>query len=230
MRTTVTRSVALALTLAACLVLPEGRAEAAVIRGTLRVPAGSERTKSVANPYPGRAGSMPAAETRRGALRDAVIWIEGAALPARGPDSLRAGRTGQLAQRDQSFTPRVVPIVAGGQVDFPNHDRIYHNVFSVSPAKRFDLGKYGRGKSKSVRFDKPGVVKVYCDIHSNMEGFVLVVPNAWFARPAEDGSFELPPVPGGTYRLVAWHPDLGPRALSTTVGDHETRSVEVSLE
>ncbi|HET9252561.1 MAG TPA: hypothetical protein VFP58_10640 [Candidatus Eisenbacteria bacterium] len=224
---TKTRTALLAIPLA---VLLHGQGTAAVIRGVVRAPAGSERTTSVANPYPGRAGSVPAPAVRRGSIRDAVIWIEGAALPARGLDSLRAGRTGQLAQKDQSFTPRVVPIVAGGQVDFPNRDGIYHNVFSVSPAKRFDLGKYGRGKSKSVRFDKPGVVKVYCDIHSTMEGFVLVVPNSWFARPAEDGSFELPPVPGGTYRLVAWHPDLGTRAISVTVEEIDTRSVEIALE
>jgi plastocyanin len=226
MPTTAFRAVLLAVPLAALL---HGEGAAAVIRGVVRAPSGRETGGSVANPYPGRAGSVPAAPVRRGALRDAVVWIEGAALPARGPDSLRAGRTGQLAQKDQSFTPRVVPVVLGGEVEFPNRDPIYHNVFSVSPAKRFDLGKYGRGKSKSVRFDKPGVVKVYCDIHSNMEGFVLVVPNAWFARPAEDGTFELPPVPGGSYRLVAWHPDLGTRALSVTVEDDETRSVEVSL-
>lgn len=205
-------------------------AMASVIRGVLRVPAGSEKTSAVPNPYPGRAGSNPSPVLSRGALRDAVIWIEGAALPARGVDSPGAGLTGQLAQKDQSFSPRVVPVVAGGTIDFPNRDAIYHNVFSVSPAKRFDLGKYGRGKSKSVRFDKPGVVKVYCDIHSNMEGFVIVVPNSWFARPAEDGSFFLPEVPAGSYRLVAWHPDYGTRALAVTVGEHETRSVEVALE
>ena len=227
MLTIALRTALLTIPLAALL---HGEAMASVIRGVLRAPAGSERTKTVSNPYPGRAGSNPAPVATRGALRDAVIWIEGAALPARGLDSLRAGRTGQLAQKDQNFAPRVVPVVAGGQVDFPNRDAIYHNVFSVSPAKRFDLGKYGRGKSKSVRFDKPGVVKVYCDIHSNMEGFVLVVPSSWFARPAEDGSFELPAVPAGSYRLVAWHPDLGTRALSVTVEENETRSVEVALE
>ena len=205
-------------------------ARASVIRGVLRVPAGSEKTSAVPNPYPGRAGSNPSPVMSRGALRDAVIWIEGAALPARGVDAPAAGLAGQLAQKDQSFSPRVVPVVAGGTIDFPNRDAIYHNVFSVSPAKRFDLGKYGRGKSKSVRFDKPGVVKVYCDIHSNMEGFVIVVPNSWFARPADDGSFVLPEAPAGTYRLVAWHPDFGTKALSVTVEENETRSVEVALE
>ena len=207
------------------------QAQAAVIRGVVRVPAGSETVRSVANPYPGRAGSVPATGIRRGALRDAVIWIEGAA-PATGTaaDSLLAAkRMGQLAQKDQSFVPRVTPIAAGGRVDFPNRDPIYHNVFSVSPTRRFDLGKYGRGKSKAVRFDKPGVVKVYCDIHSNMEGIVLVLPNGWFAQAGEDGSFELPPVPAGSYLVKAWHPDLGERSVSVTVGEDETRSVEVSF-
>jgi plastocyanin len=205
-------------------------APAAVIRGTLRVPAGSEKKTSVANPYPGRAGSMPPAEVRRGALQDALIWIEGPTPAGRPPDSLFAtARTGQLAQKDQSFSPRVVPVAVGGQIEFPNRDPIYHNVFSVSPAKRFDLGKYGRGKSKSVRFDKPGVVKVYCDIHSNMEGFIVVVPNGWFTRVADDGSFELPPLPSGTYRVQAWHPDLGTKSVSVTVAEDETRSIEVAF-
>jgi plastocyanin len=222
------RSAVLVASIAFC--LDHAEASAAVIRGTLRAPAGSEKKTSVANPYPGRAGSMPPAEVRRGVLQDAVIWIEGPTPTGLPPDSLRApGRTGQLAQKDQSFSPRVVPVMVGGYVEFPNRDPIYHNVFSVSPAKRFDLGKYGRGKSKSVRFDKPGVVKVYCDIHSNMEGFVLVVPNGWFTRAAEDGAFELPPLPSGTYRVQAWHPDLGTKSVSVTVGENETRSVEVSF-
>jgi plastocyanin len=223
------RAALLALALA-LLAIAHAPAAAAVIRGNLRAPAGSERTTSAPDPYAGRAGSMAAAPLRRGALRDAVIWIEGASPGGVSADSLHASRrVGQLAQKDQSFSPRVVPVVAGGQIEFPNRDPIYHNVFSVSPAKRFDLGKYGRGKSRSVRFDKPGVVKVYCDIHSNMEGFVLVLPNPWFARAADDGSFELPVVTAGTYRVKAWHPDLGERTLSVTVGEDETREVEVSF-
>ena len=83
--------------------------------------------------------------------------------------------------------------------------------------------------AKSIRFDKPGVVKVYCDIHSNMEGIVLVLPNAWFAQPGDDGTFELPSVPAGAYRLRAWHPDLGERTFDLTLGEDETRSVEVSF-
>ena len=228
MRRSASRWAVLATPLA--LFLAPGESVAAVIRGTLRAPRAVEQKQPAPNPYPGRAGSMQPAEVRRGDVRDAVIWIDGPA-PAQAPDALRApARAHQLAQKDQSFAPRVVPVVMGGEVEFPNRDPIYHNVFSVSPAKRFDLGKYGRGKSKSVRFDKLGVVKVYCDIHSNMEGFVLVVPNAWFTRAAEDGTFDLPPVPAGTYRVKVWHPDLGERSLSVTVGEDETRSVEVSLD
>jgi plastocyanin len=176
-----------------------------------------------------RSGRIGQEDLRREPLSGAR-GIDGPTPAGRPPDSLFAtSRTGQLAQKDQSFSPRVVPVAVGGQIEFPNRDPIYHNVFSVSPAKRFDLGKYGRGKSKSVRFDKPGVVKVYCDIHSNMEGFIVVVPNAWFTRVADDGSFELPPLPSGTYRVQAWHPDLGTKSVSVTVGEDETRSIEVAF-
>jgi hypothetical protein len=93
--------------------------------------------------------------------------------------------------------------------------------------KRFDLGKYGRGKSKSVRFTKAGVVNVFCDIHSDMAGFILVVPNRAFTQPDADGKFALPILPPGTYTVVAWHPDLKP--VRRTVQIPETGDVAVDL-
>jgi len=116
--------------------------------------------------------------------------------------------TPTLAQRGQAFDPRVVVVAAGGEVQFPNFDPIYHNVFSVSPAKRFDLGKYPRGQSRSIVFPKPGLVNVFCDIHTNMAAFILVVPNAGWVRPGPDGRFALTGMPPGHYRLHWWHPDF----------------------
>ena len=95
----------------------------------------------------------------------------------------------------------------GGSVAFPNLDPIYHNVFSVSPTKRFDLGKYGKGQSRTVRFEKPGVVNVYCDIHTDMAAFIVVTPSRAWARPGDDGRYELRGLPAGRYHLVWWHPD-----------------------
>ena len=210
--------------------------DAATIRGTVRVPgaAAGSSPASASNPYPGRVSSMRAMAARRGAVTDAVVSIVG---PAPGPWRGLAGdpsasplRGGRLAQKNQGFVPRVLPVSIGGRVDFPNLDPIYHNVFSVSPAKRFDLGKYGLGKSKSLVFDKPGIVNVYCDIHSNMEGIILVLPHGWFAQPDAEGRFTLPPVPAGTYQVRVWHPDLGERAASVTVAEDETRDLELSFQ
>src|SRR5262249_52786370 len=120
-----------------------------------------------------------------------------------------SGPRPELEQRDQSFVPRVLAIQVGTTVDFPNRDAIFHNVFSVSPAKRFDLGKYPRGHSRSVRFDKPGRINVYSAIPSNMAAFILVLPHLFFPRPQPSGSFALPTVPAGSYRVHVWHPDFG---------------------
>jgi len=162
----------------------------------------------------------------RGEPQDAVLYIE--VLPAATNAGIPAPvAVPKLAQQQQSFVPRVVVVSVGGSVEFPNLDPIYHSVFSVSPAKRFDLGRFGKGKSRSVRFLKPGLVNVYCDIHSNMEGFVLVVPNRAVAQADESGSYALPELPPGRYMLHAWHPDFSPIRRAVVVP--EQGDVEVEL-
>jgi plastocyanin len=191
-----------ALAIALC----AGPAGAGVIRGQLRL-SGPAVAAATVNAYPGRASSMAMAKAmEHGAVTDAVLWIE--RVPA-AADTARGGTRPRLAQKDQCFSPRVLPVAVGTSVEFPNLDPIFHNVFSASPVKRFDLGKYPRGQSKRVSFDKPGLVNVYCDIHSGMEAFVLVLPTHVFAQPERGGRYALPPVPGGTYTLHVWHPDRG---------------------
>ena len=114
-----------------------------------------------------------------------------------------------IRQHDETFTPRVVAVTVGSEVDFPNDDPIYHNVFSLSRAKNFNLGRYPRGETRRVRFDKPGVVKVFCEIHSHMSATVMVFDHPWFAVPDEAGRFQLPPVPPGDHQITAWHERLG---------------------
>jgi plastocyanin len=109
-----------------------------------------------------------------------------------------------LDQRDEAFLPYVLAVTAGTTVEFPNHDRTYHNVFSLSKTKRFDLGRYPRGASKSVRFDRPGVVRVFCDIHSHMSAFILVFSHPYFATTDAEGRWRIERVPPGDYTLVAW--------------------------
>ena len=110
----------------------------------------------------------------------------------------------RLDQRHETFVPHVLAIVAGTTVDFPNNDRTYHNVFSLSKTKTFDLGRYAAGRSKAIRFDKPGIVRVFCDIHSHMSAFILVFAHRYFSVSDEEGSYRLENVPPGAYNVVAW--------------------------
>jgi plastocyanin len=111
----------------------------------------------------------------------------------------------RLDQRNETFEPHILAIVAGTTVDFPNSDHTYHNVFSLSKTKSFDLGRYAVGRSKSVRFDRPGIVRVFCDIHSHMSAFILVFAHRYFSVADPDGSYRLENVPPGAYTVVAWN-------------------------
>jgi len=132
-------------------------------------------------------------------LGQAVIWIDSGSAEVAKP-----GRT-DMATQNKQFVPRVVVIAIGTAVTFPNHDGIKHNVFSLSEARPFDLGLYGRGEGKSVEFPRAGIVRVYCNVHASMSGFIVVTDSPWFAQAAADGTFLIQDVPPGSYRLHAWH-------------------------
>ena len=132
----------------------------------------------------------------------AVVYLESA--PAAAFGDRPAGRA-QMTQRNETFVPHVLAIRAGATVDFPNEDRTYHNVFSLSKTQRFDLGRYAAGQSKPVRFDRPGIVRVFCDIHSHMSAFILVFSHRFFDTTDPDGHYEIPAVPPGRYTVVAWN-------------------------
>ena len=111
-----------------------------------------------------------------------------------------------IRQQQKRFDPQVLPIVVGTTVDFPNDDTIYHNVFSLSKAKPFDLGLYEQGASKSVTFDHPGLVKVYCNIHPNMVAYILVLANPHFTMTDQRGHFAILDAPLGTATVRSWYP------------------------
>ena len=149
------------------------------------------------------AAPAPADTARMDEYRDMVVYLEGHL-----PDTEKPVFT-ELTQRNQRFEPHLLVVPAGSTVSFPNADPIFHNVFSLSTTKKFDLGYYPEGHTRQVKFDDPGVVQVYCHLHPNMYAAVVVTPNRWYARPADDGSFRLNDVPPGTYQLVAWHTRAG---------------------
>ena len=201
-------------------------ARAVVLRGRVTVPS-PPAADATFKPYAGRASSLPAPERpARGLVTDTVIYVDSSAVE---PPGAPAAEHPQLAQKGQAFDPRVVVVAVGGTVDFPNLDPIYHNVFSVSPPRRFDLGKYPRGQSRSITFRKSGQVNVFCDIHSDMAGFILVVPDRHWTRPAADGSYSLPDLPAGRCRLRAWHPDFPARVFEVEVPAAGDVTLDVSL-
>ncbi|HEX2078720.1 MAG TPA: carboxypeptidase regulatory-like domain-containing protein [Longimicrobium sp.] len=135
----------------------------------------------------------------------------------------------RLEQRDTSFRPALLVVPVGARVEFPNGDPFFHNVFSYSPAKRFDLGRYPRGESRAVTFDRPGVAKVYCEIHQWMRAAVVVVENPFHATVGADGRFRIAGVPAGRRRLTVWDVDRGERTVEVTVPASGTVRVQVRL-
>ena len=154
------------------------------------------------------AGAVPPApgEHAQDEWRNIVVYIE--RLPS-AAQAVRADRA-VLRQRDERFLPHVLPIVRGTSVEFPNDDALFHNVFSLSRAREFDLGRYPQGTSRSVTFDRTGIVQVFCHIHSDMSAVVLVLDNGYFAVPDSTGRYSIPDLPAGEYTLVAWHERIRP--------------------
>jgi plastocyanin len=155
---------------------------------------------------PGAGAPPRAPDVHEDEWRNIVVYIE--RMPAT-EGSVRADRA-MLRQRDERFSPHVLPIVRGTTVEFPNDDALFHNVFSLSRAKEFDLGRYPRGVTRSITFERPGIVQVFCHIHSDMNAVVLVLDNGYFTVPDSSGRYSIPDLPPGEYTLVAWHERIRP--------------------
>ena len=132
-------------------------------------------------------------------MGQAVIWLT-ADKPVP-PAPVRA----EITTAEKQFSPHVLVVPVGSSISFPNHDPFNHNVFSLSEENPFDLGLYGRGETPAVKFERAGIVRVYCNVHSQMSALVVVRDDPWYAQPASDGSFTIPSVPPGHYTLHAWH-------------------------
>jgi len=135
-----------------------------------------------------------------------VVYLEG---PATTGAEARRSTKFVIQQQNRQFLPEVLAVPAGATVSFPNMDPIFHNIFSLSKPKMFDLGSYDKGESRSVVFLKPGVVSVYCHLHPNMAATIVVTPTHWYAQADRAGHFRIPNVPPGEYTIVAWHKAAG---------------------
>ena len=196
-----------------------GQSGTGLIRGRLILPVheGSGRRPALVEPR---------ATARERVPRPGVVYLEVA--PSAAFEEPTAARP-RMDQRNETFVPHVLAIRTGTIVDFPNNDRIYHNVFSLSPVRRFDLGRYAVGRSKAVRFDRPGVVRVFCDIHSHMSAFILVFAHRFFTVTTPEGDFLLPPVPPGTYTLAGWYEGDVRATRQVTVRAGETVTLDVQV-
>jgi len=149
-------------------------------------------------------------------LRRSVVYLESAPRGAFEPSE--SGRA-VMDQRNETFVPHVLAVSTGTTVDFPNSDKFYHNVFSLSKVRPFDLGRYAAGNSRPVRFDRPGIVRVFCDIHSHMSAFILVFSHPFFALTDAEGRYRIDNVPPGTYGVIAWNEGSSSDAKAVTVPD-----------
>lgn len=136
-----------------------------------------------------------------------VVYLEGHVAST--PDLAVFSGLVEIQQTNRQFVPDVAVIPLGGTVSFPNMDPIFHDVYSLSKPKSFDLGAYDKGQTRRVTFTKPGIIEVYCHLHPNMAATVIVVANRYYARPDRDGQYRIPNVPPGHYTLVAWHKSAG---------------------
>ena len=168
----------------------------AVIEGKVTLPAPEVSTAPPPR-YAGQVGEVAPPDPPV-----AVVYLEG-----QFPASARKPSPGTnvVSQKGMQFHPALLPVRVGSTVTFPNGDEFYHNVFSYSKPKRFDLGRYRKEDKPAVQvFDKPGVVKLYCDIHQHMRGVILVLDTPYFTRTSTNGTYRLEGLPSGKYLLKAW--------------------------
>jgi plastocyanin len=142
---------------------------------------------------------------------NAVVWLEASGAPEVPVPKV------VLDQRNLAFAPRVLVVRVGTTVEFPNNDKVFHNVFSFRDGKKFDLGMYPKGSMKLITFDKPGLARLFCNIHPNMAAYVMAVDSPYFAVSNDNGTFTIAGVPPGTYTYHAWRAGGQPLTGSVSV-------------
>jgi len=147
--------------------------------------------------------SKESAVTKKGDYSGVVVWL----VPSPPAESRAAPivPSATMIQKDKRFTPHILAVEIGTSVEFPNYDPIFHNAFSNYDGRVFDLGLYAPGTTRKVKFDRPGIVRVFCNIHSSMSAVIVVAPSPWFETTSRTGAFEIPDVPTGEYTLHVFH-------------------------
>lgn len=177
-----------------------------------------------AAPYNLRGVTAPAASPGQDVLNEyerMVVILDGPKAPAKPPETL------VIAQRNTRFEPDLVVAPVGSTIQFPNFDPIFHNVFSLSHTQSFDLGFYPRGQSRSIRFNKEGIIQVYCHIHANMYAAIVITASPWYTKPGPDGAFAWTNLPAGHYKLTVWHTVAG--TFKSEVDVPESGAAEVTV-
>jgi plastocyanin len=167
----------------------------------------------------------PAARDLSDRLRS-VVYLETA--PRGAFEATEPGHA-VMDQRNETFVPHVLAITTGTTVDFPNSDKFYHNVFSLSKVRKFDLGRYAAGHSRPITFDRPGIVRVFCDIHSHMNAFILVFSHPFFAMTDTEGRYRIDDVPPGTYAVIAWNEGVSSEPRTVTVPDGAVAELDFTV-
>ncbi|NTU52918.1 MAG: hypothetical protein HGA97_04285 [Chlorobiaceae bacterium] len=155
--------------------------------------------------------------------KDTVVYLIGGKGPI-------IPKNGEVDQKNLIFIPRVLAVPVGSKVSFKNSDKVNHNIFSADVCKKFNLGTYNPGMAKDVVFDKPCVVNLLCNVHSEMSGFVVAVNSNYMDVTGADGKFSIANVPAGTYEVVAWNEKLNPQGKTVvTVADGQTATAAVKM-
>jgi plastocyanin len=170
-------------------------------------------------------GTVEGRVQETGSTKPVIVYIEEVA----GAVPVKKGTKQRITQKDEIFNPGVIVVQMGTTVEFPNDDKVYHNVFSMTPGSEFDLGLYASGSSKSVMFPKPGEIDIYCNIHPKMAAKIKVLQNEHYVMAAKGGAFKLANVPAGKYTLVAWSPEHNPVKREIEVKDGAVQKADFKM-
>ncbi len=198
-----------------------GRAGLPLVAGTLAIAAGWSGAGDVLR---GRLSILDRGDRPAQDVGQAVVWLVGRSAAAAAPGAAR------IVTEGKQFVPRITVVTVGSTVSFPNQDPFNHNVFSLTEEGAFDLGLFSRGEARSVQFQEPGIIRIYCNVHAQMSAIVVVRENPHFSRPEGDGSFILDGVPPGTYTLHAWHERAPEVTRAVVVGPEPVRPLEIQMD